>query len=39
MLSLDQYLKVYSSSIKDSYRIINKNKNDLEKIRIIKDNL
>lgn len=39
LLSLSQYLKVYSSSIKDSYRIINKNKNDLEKIKIIKDNL
>jgi hypothetical protein len=35
LLSLEQLLKVYQKSSKDGYRIITRNKKDLEKIRII----
>ena len=38
-LNLRQYLKVYEASLKDSYRQINKNKNDQDKINIINNNL
>ncbi len=38
-LTLFDYLKVYESSLKDSYRQNTKNKNDIEKIDIIKDAL
>ncbi len=36
LLGLDDYLKVYMASSKDGYRRDTKNKNDTEKIRLIK---
>ncbi len=36
LLTLQDYLKVYEMSLKDGYRQNNKNKNDMEKINIIK---
>lgn len=35
-LTLNDYLKVYEASLKDGYRQNKKNKNDIEKINIIK---
>lgn len=39
LLSLEQYLRVYSLSIKDGYRINVRKKKDLEKIALIKKHL
>ncbi len=39
LLSLQQYLKVYSASAKDGYRIEARGKKDFEKIAFIKDRL
>ena len=36
LLELEDYLKVYTASSKDGYRINNKNKQDFEKIKLIK---
>lgn len=35
ILNISQYKKIYEMSIKDSYRLQNKNKKDLEKIKLI----
>ena len=37
LLSFEQYLRVYTASSKDGYRIINKNKKDAEKIALIRE--
>lgn len=39
LLSLEDYLKVYQASSKDSYRVNQKNKKDYQKIAIIKEKL
>ncbi len=39
VLSLEQYLKVYSASVKDGYRVNIRNKKDSEKIAFIQERL
>lgn len=39
LLTLEDYLKVYNASSKDGYRIKHKNKQDNEKIKLIKQNI
>ena len=39
LLSLQQYLKVYTASSKDGYRINNRNKKDAEKLSLIREEL